>query len=255
MDMEGKIMRACVVFGSVLLILLVVLTGCRPGMSSGSARLAAPESTCKAPPASWQGIIPGQSTKADVINILGRPSVEEKGLAGWGENSFLYPPIKTVPGASYGNRIVFRSDGIVDWIDVWVSNADGKFHTVAEAAHQYGSTLDIVYVGGVFDSFGPEQVYVWSECGIAITAVQKGFVKRSDDEVLPLAELIKMDSDQLSFRHPVHPEASIQPRPNPQEIIIRKFIFQPTDFASFYELYADQIPYLGDKRFYQRLQE
>jgi hypothetical protein len=249
-------MRTCVVFSSVVLILLVmVVAGCQRSTSSSGAKLAAPENACKAPPASWQGIIPGQSTKADVINTLGQPSVKEESWVKWRKDSFIYPPIKTLPGASYGDRIVFRNDGIVDWIDVWVSNVDGEFHTVAEDAQQYGCTLDRVYVGQVFDFSGPEQVYVWSECGIALTAVQAGLVKQSADEVLPLAELIEMDSDQLSFRHPVHPQASIQPRPNPQEIIIRKFIFQPTDFASFQKLYADQIPYLREKHFYQRFEK
>jgi hypothetical protein len=157
----------------------------------------------------------------------------------------------TVLRDSYGNLIVFRDDNIVDYVDVWVSNFDDKFHTVAELVQQYGTILDIVYVRGVSDLFGPEQVYVWSSCGIAITAVPESEVKRSVDEVLPLADSTTVSNDQLVFRHPVHPEGSVQPRSDTRQIVIRKFLFQPTDFASFYGIYTDQIPYLSDKRFYR----
>jgi hypothetical protein len=109
----------------------------------------------------------------------------------------------------------------------------------------------MVYVNTILDMSGPDQVYVWSNCGIAVTAIAESEVKRSADEILTIAESIEMDSDQLNFRHPVHPEGSIQPHPDVQEIVVRRFIFQPTDFASFDKFYADWLPYLSDKRFYR----
>ena len=231
------------------LLILMILTGCYSSWSSNDLKLAAPESVCQTSLVSWNGIIPGQSTKADVEKILGEPA--DKGYSRrWQRDFFIYPPIVTLVKTSYGNMIVFRDDNVVDWIDIWVSNSDGKFHAIAEATEQYGATLDQVYVSGAFDFFGPEQVYVWSECGIALTAVADGYVKRSEEEILPLNASIGTENLRLSFRHPVHPE-DIQPKPNVEHIIVRKFLFQPTNFASFEEFYAGQIPYLSDNRFYR----
>ncbi len=235
----------------LLLTLLSLSAACQSGLSSEGASLEAPEEICKTSPAAWQGIVPSRSTKLDVIDIIGQP-VEKKRLSE-NKEAFLYPPFITIPGASYGNSTVFRPDGVVDWIDIWVSNSDGKFHTVFETVEQYGSTLDVVYTNGVPDIFGPDQVYVWSECGIAITAVGKFDVKRSADEVLPLARPVQIDKYQLKFRHPVLVKSPYQTRADVNDIVVRQFLFQPTSFDSFREFYADWVPYLKDDRFFRLL--
>jgi hypothetical protein len=239
------------VFISLLSLMLLLLSGCQSGLPSGDAKLKAPEETCKTSPASWQGIMPGRSTKSDVVNILGQPIAKQH--LSENKETFLYPPFIYVPGDSRGNSIVFRPDGAVDWIDVWVSNSDGKFHTVFETVEQYGSNLDVVYANGVADMSGPDQVYVWSECGIAITAVDKSYVRRSADEILPLAGPVQIDKYQLTFRHPVLVKSSYQTKADVNDIVVRQFLFQPTSFDPFREFYADWIPYLQDERFFRPL--
>ena len=235
----------------LLTLLMFVITSCFSSLSTNNnLTLATPESICPASPASWKGIIPGQATKADVERILGNP-VEKGYSKRWQRDFFTYLPLVTLGKTSYGNTIFFRDDNVVDWIDVWVSNADGEFHIVAETVEQYGPVLDQVYVNGAFDVFGPEQVYIWSECGIALTAVADGYIKRSEEEVLPLNASLETKNVQLSFRYPVHPRDSIQPRPNVEHIIIRKYLFQPTNFVSFQKFYVDRIRYIGDRRFYR----
>jgi hypothetical protein len=206
----------------------------------GGSEPEPPEIACQGAPASWQGIIPGQSTTTDVIETLGEP------VQGRDTRVFLYPPIVfLVDGTSYGNTIAFNGAGIVDWIDVWVLDSDGEFHTVGEMARIYGTTLDRVYVNGRLGLSGPDQVYVWSHCGIAVTAVSEGRVKHSEDEILPLAEAVEANQYQLNLRHPVHPQDPVQPTVDVRQIVVRRFIFEPTSYASFVEFYAKEIPFMA----------
>lgn len=245
-------MRSSPVFGriSLLLVLWLLLTAgsCR----SECLELATPEGACKASLASWKGLVPGQSTKEDVERVSGQP-IKKVNLRESNRFYYLYPPVIARLETSYGNKVVFRQDGVVDWIDVWVSNTDGKFHTVAEIAQKYGCVLDRVYLMEDLPEYsvvGPAQVYVWADCGIAITAVPGSFVGLSADEVPPRAESAGAESCTWTVRHPVHSQATLQPRPSVEDIVIRKFMFQPTSFASFQEFYVDWIPFLST-RFYR----
>lgn len=217
---------------------MVMLVGCGLISTSSKPELASPDNRCRKPEVSWQGVIPGQSTKSDVEKILGQP-VEQGYSSVWERDFFLYPPTKSLI-RNYGNTIVFRQDDVVDWVDVWVSNADGKFHTVAEFVDEYGATLDRVYVNGSFDMFGPDHVYVWSECGVALTAVPDTFIEKP----IVLARSVEEGDYQLKLRYPVHPKDSIQPNLDVNHIVIRAFFFQPTNFISFQEVYANQIRHL-----------
>jgi hypothetical protein len=255
-NIVGRKVRPVLIFksvflGTILLTFIALIGYYAISLFSSHPKLPLPEHTCTGTSASWQGVIPGQSTKADVKNLLGQPA--EQGYSRvWERDFFLYPPIVAFAGEKYGNIIVFHDDNVVDWLDLWVANADGEFHTVAEFVEQYGSTLDQVYVNGVLDMFGPDQVYVWSECGLAVTALHQGYVKRSEEEVLPLARLtLEMDHDQLNLRYPVHPQHPVQPNVNVDRIVIRKFLFQPTNFTSFEEFYHDRILHLSDNRLYR----
>lgn len=243
-------------------VAIATLTACSPCMPSSASTesppstsssippdapkvpgLEPPESPCQVAAVPWQGIIPGRSTKTEVIDTLGEPVQKEQSASGI--EIYVYPPIVTNDISHYGNSIAFRHDDVVDWVDVWVLDSDGKFHTVAEFAQLYGISLDRVYVNERGDLGGPDQVYVWSQCGIAITAVHRGQEEAQvKDQALPSAEATEVDDYQLNFKYPVHPRASIQPRPDVRQIIVRKFLFEPTSFSSFEQFYADNIPYL-----------
>ena len=234
----------------IALLLFMLLTSCEAKAAMNHVELATPEASCQAKLASWHGIIPAQSSKADVINMLDEPL--ERGYSPeWEKEFFLYPPVVNIAETKYGSLIVFRSDDVVDWIDVWISNLDGKFHTVAEFAQQYGFTLDRVYVAGSADMFGPVQVYIWSECGVAITAVDSSYMKLSENETLPLSEPVETADYQFSFRHPVPAQSSLQPIPDINQLVVREFLFKPTNFDSFLTLYASRVSYFHDRRFYR----
>lgn len=235
--------------GVFLILMMVMLAACcRSAAKDAEIELPEPGMLCQTDFPSWQGIVPGQSTETDVVGILGRP-IQKIHLEG-DTNVFVYPPVLNLVGSNYGNRIGFRKDGIVDWIDVWMLDSDGEFHTVAETVDLYGETLDRVYVNGSLDMFGPDQVYVWSECGIAVTAVPEWAVKRLEDEILPLAESVEIKTSDLKFRYPVHPQASTQPEPDVHQIVSRKFLFQPTSLDAFNAVYKDNIPHL-DRQYYK----
>jgi hypothetical protein len=245
--MQSETLLTKIILFSALLM-LVTLTGCQLSRSSGTRKFAAPEKICSTSPASWQGISPGQTTKAEVITILGQP-VEKNSLAKVdNEEVYVYSPIVNTAWGKYGNQIVFRQDGVVDWVDVWVSNSDDRFHTVAESVGQYGSTLDDTYIQGVLDTYGPSRVYVWSACGIAVTAIDASWLHLSPQEIPPTVE--PMDNYHLTLMHP-SPPLNPDDKPDVSQIVLRKFLFEPTDNLSFRELYADWIPYLSDKRFYR----
>jgi len=239
------------IFSFAIAIILAISFGCRSStLENAQALLATPEGMCQASASSWLEISPGESTEENVLDVLGEPATQGH-LSKVESRFFLYPPIVDTSETKSGNLVVFRKNGVVDWMDLWVANSDGKFHTVAEFARQYGPKLDRAYVQGINDTFGPGQVYVWSECGLAITAVSDVHIKRFANETLALAEQLEPSIGELTFRYPVHPSATIQPSPNVDQIVVRQFIFQPTSFDSFRRAYADWIPYLSDKRFYR----
>lgn len=203
------------------------------------------EDSCPSRP-SWKGISPGLSTRSDAIRFLGEP--DELGyLHNESREFFLYQPIVTTKfGDAFGNSVVFGQDQMVEWMDVWVSNLDGGFHSVNDFAKDYGFALDQVYIQKVADVYGPTQVYVWSHCGLALTAVAA-----SKSDILPLVTAAQITTEQLTFKHPIHPAASLQPLPDGNDIVIRQFLFQPTSFEAFKRNYAIHIPYLRDKDVYQ----
>lgn len=235
-----------IVFTSVGFVLL----GCQSLISSSDSGLATPESSCQVSSPSWQNIKPGLSNMEDVINALGEP-LEKGRLPNQGSDYFLYSPAITYLRVTYGNLIVFTSEGVVAWIDVWVSNSDGSFHSIVETVHQYGSTLDRGYINGVLDMYGPDQVYVWSECGVAVTVVDSSFLKRTTSEILPLTGSPETLSYVLKFRYPASNEYGAQSSVSTDLIVIRQFLFEPTSFEMFLQDYEAQIPYLRYEGFFR----
>jgi hypothetical protein len=231
----------------VLVLLTLVLAACSPD-TSRKVELEAPENTCQAVSVSWQGLVVGQSTKTDVIAALGQPI--QTTHVNRRESIYVYPPTMR---QGFGNVILLRDD-VVDWIDVWVADSDGNFHTLAEFVQIYGSTLDRVSENRSGDIVGPGQVYVWSECGVALIAVSEHWVKRSDDEILPLAEFTGMKDYEWIIRYPVPVDPrDVPPEPDAQQIVFRQLFFRPTSFASFQEFYASMIRHLGVRHYRQRL--
>ncbi len=222
----------------------------QPALPKATAlALGTPGMSCPVAPASWQGLIPGKSTRDDVIATLGKP-IQSSPEAD-NRETLVYSPTLTDGDTTVANYIGLKN-GIVEWMEVWVMDVDGQFHTVAEFAQHYGETLDTVYVNGVFDMFGPDQIYLWSHCGFALIGYSASYIKRSKDEILPLAQSIDTTTVQLNLLSPVPPEASVQPYPDPTAIVSRQMIFAPTSPYIFNTTYAELILYLPVSRLYQQ---
>jgi hypothetical protein len=123
----------------------------------------------------WRGITPGESTRQDVINALGTP--DHVGTKQFGDSRVSFYEHKVEGGviAEFArDRVFFRSDEVVAWLEVVVADRDGTFHTVQEMIDQLGEVLDVVYWNNNYNPSsrqfdvlaGPDQLYVWSECGL-----------------------------------------------------------------------------------------
>lgn len=162
---------------------------------------------CITDPASWNGLSPGVSTRADVVERLGEPNDEnyhEEYDYGWltylPENAHLS---KIRP--EYWSYVYIDSETeTVLWIDEHVSNADGQFHLVAEGVDEYGELFDQIYWNGLMGNYGTGQhIYVWAGCGLALNAVPEGHARKNPDEpVSAHAPERPIDSYRLYQRFP-----------------------------------------------------
>jgi len=135
------------------------------------------------------------------------------------------------------DRIYFGRSGVVVWIEAIVPNRDGQIHTIREIADQLGTTLDQVYRNNdlrgplQYDVHaGPDDIYVWAECGLVVSAVSSSTDRQAS-------------TPGLMVRHPVSADDYLLPTPSIDAVVIFKFFFPPTCFAGFDELYRDKVPY------------
>ncbi len=134
------------------------------------------------------------------------------------------------------DRVFFQSE-VVSWIVQIVADRDGQMHTLQEAVDILGPTLDSIYVNndyvpgrGQYDVLvGPDQIYVWAECGVAISAAWD-----SATAYFP----------GLQIRHPTNLESALRPTPDIGAEMLFMFLFPPTSFDGFVSHYQDKIPFL-----------
>ena len=134
------------------------------------------------------------------------------------------------------NRIYFRADGVVDWIEVVVGDADSSYHLISETAAHFGNILDTIYINSNYspktapgtvqmdEILGFDQFYVWSECGLALDAVP---VKAAPDTI------------KLTTRDP-NPQdgyGTIGLLPNKNSIVLIRVLFNPTTYKGFEDYY------------------
>ncbi|MGB0383567.1 MAG: hypothetical protein ACPGWR_01975 [Ardenticatenaceae bacterium] len=229
--------------------------------------LPPPSHTC-AEEQSWHNIVPGQSTRQDVRAILGAPdsegtdvisrekppilvpnnATEEESEELWGEKTIPYWAY-TVEGGRVStfvqDRVFFRPDGVVDWIEMIVADRDGTFHSVEQIVAQLGETLDMAIINSSTwhhspSLMGPDQLYIWSECGLVVHTLRycvpdehKEKVKCKSKEI----EYYLESTDTLTQRYPAGDPIDLN------SIVVMKFLFPPTTFEGFKEFYFHKVPF------------
>jgi hypothetical protein len=202
----------------------------------------------------WMTLRPGVSTRDDVIRALGKPDEKgkEKLLDGRSMPFYAYNIQGGRISSFTKHRIFFNREGRVDWIETIVADSDGQYHSIQETVNLLGDTLDAVYSNSDFNLFadfqydilgGPDDIYVWSECGVAILALSDVIkTDRGSLEYL-LSENIPFDAEWvLNLRYPEF-KSSMRPVTTLDSIVLMKFLFLPTTFEDFMENYRYKIPY------------
>lgn len=217
--------------------------------------LPTPDSKCNAE-LSWNGLIPGKSTREDVERVLGTPI--EKGKLKFQDRNISYYAYKVNGGeiSAYArDRIFFRSNGLIDWMEIIEADRNGQFEAVFDTVVQLGNKVDTVYSNNNYRPLvtfgdvmgGPDQIYVWSACGLALDALPSSYSPsfQADRQECKPANSSDTISDICNLV-PQHPNPSYmggQPGPDINAVVLMKFYFQPTSYKAFTETYMYRIPY------------
>jgi hypothetical protein len=241
----GKMLKTII----LLILLVIFLSSCVNNQDE--IPIQPPERQCSAK-IDWQGLIPGQSNTKDVIRILGNPS--KKGRIKFDDKKISYYAYKVNDGvvAEYAtDRIFFREDGVIDWMEIIEADRTDRVETVFDIVSLLGNELDIVYSNNNFrpgetfyDVFaGLTDIYVWSECGVAIEALPLyeasyfGAIETGCEKGNTSSQMCN-----LSFRHR-YPLLSTDPHYDVNSIILMKFYFRPTSYQGFTEYFMYKIPF------------
>jgi hypothetical protein len=205
----------------------------------------------------WHKIIPGKSSRQDVIDAFGQPSqISNQQFGTVSTLVYIYKIEGGVISRFAQDRVFFRPDGVVDWIEAIVADRDGSFHPAQEVVNQIGSTLDTAYMNSNYDPSkpypldvlaGPDQIYVWSECGIALdvhntcsSGEQGKLGCQSSTDRIPSNTPI---SSTLTMRYPSPYHLGGEPSPSVNSVVLMEFLFSPTSYKGFTETYMRKIPY------------
>jgi hypothetical protein len=226
----------------ILAILLAVVSMIVYGLVRSKMIVPPPKLSCTTE-TDWRGIRPGVTTRQEVMEILGPPAQTGSLKFRDGKNiPFVAYPIEGGLIANYfSDRIFFRGDDRVDWIEEAIGDRSGEFVKAQEAVNEFGTTLDAVYESNSLNPFAwwqydvitdPAEVMVWSECGIAVIA--------------SLVDDNQVGSSLLSYRYSEKTNVVISKLDG---FVYMRFYFQPTTYPYFKKEYAHRIPY-GVWRYY-----
>ncbi len=250
------------------LIIVLVTAACRTpvGLVPPTPDAACPDTV------NWHGLVPGRSTRDDVIKALGQPS--QTGSRQYAEGSIPFFAYPIEPGGIVArfsqDRVFFWGNGIVAWIEVTVADRDGKFHPAGEVISRLGKTIDVAYENSTYNPAvwqydvlsGPDQLYVWSNCGMALdvfmtcSATSSGALACSSSNFRGPTPTPQIASD-LTFRHsnryPGRPMALYQV--TAENAMLMEFLFPPTTYAGFVDNYMYKIPYGLWNRYLHEIQK
>jgi hypothetical protein len=234
-------------FGMVLISLSLLVQMCLIGRKD--TELPQPDEICPNIQ-DWKGIVPGKSTWMDVLKILGLPrSIKISNLNNDFVPIFTYKIREGSVKDFAEDKIFFHWDGTVDWLEVVIADRYGDFQHLSEIVNQVGNTIDTVYFNNNYVSsnklqidvlFGPDQVYVWSKCGLVV-------------DILPDCSALILNNGSVSIeqsnnstmlvRYPNPFHFGVDPTLDTDGIVLRKFLFTPTSYITFVNSYLKKIPY------------
>ncbi len=199
--------------------------------------------------ASWRGISPGQSSRREVIDILGKP--QEMGIKRRGDKyyyNFTYAVNEGIIAEYAKDRIFFRLDGIVAWMEIVVGDRNGSYSKLSDFTAELGTTLDTIYGNNNYDPSGyqydvlggPDQLYIWSECGLVLAALPNCSLLENGDVKCDYPNNI--GTNPFTLRQPTPYNVNVQP-PNLNGIVLMKFLFPPTTYEGFVDYYMYKIPF------------
>lgn len=198
----------------------------------------------------WMGLQPGKSSQEDVLRIFGEPESKGKTTFYSGESIpyFAYKASGDVSSFAR-HRIFFSPNKKVYWIEAIVGDRDGRFHTVDETVDLLGNKLDTIYDNNTLDPFaeyqidilsGPDTVLVWSECGMVLLALPSVVI--GENGKLLHKPISKESGNILSLTYPNVMPSRI-PVSDLNAVVLMEFIFEPTTFENFMEVFSYKIPY------------
>jgi hypothetical protein len=196
----------------------------------------------------WHGIKPGQSSQDDVIRSLGQP-IQRGSYKFYDDQDiafFTYPVSSGRVSQLLKHRVYFRSDGMVNWIEEIVADRDGPFYSAQETINQLGNELDVAYrnnsyIPNVWNYdvlSGPDYLYVWAECGLALNVIESCAV--ADHGCVN--EPIKVVTSTLMLRH-VATNVQSKPMSGIDKVVLMRFLFPPTSYEGFAKFYEKRIPF------------
>ena len=230
-----------------------LIAGC--AIATPAPPLPTPEAHCPMT-LDWHGLVAGRSTRQEVVQVLGNPT--RQGNQQFDGRRVSYYAYNLAGGsvASFAeDQVFFLPNGIVDWMQVVVADRDGEFHTVPELADQVGYTLDTVYWNNNYNPAnqpqcdvlaGPDQLYVWSECGVILdvlpfcTPTASGGLKCSGvsnslDQTSAMSGPLK-----LRQRSPDPVDGALDVT---NSTILMKILIPPTSYDGFKTTYMYKIPF------------
>lgn len=250
-----KIFRSFAYF----LAFLLLLTGCKT--VEEKQVLSAPTRNCPIQ-ADWKGIIPGQSTQKDVTDRLGQPL--KIGIEKFDKEEVKYFSYPIENGLAKDlikvDRIFFTSDGVVSWIELGVVDRDGKMHTVKEIADPLGYQLDSIFMNADYKPNrkttptlivdvhrGPDYVYVWSHCGVAVIGLPGCGLDSSNQVTCTIEMSLPNDNPQalLALDKGLYYNSEDEIANNSNAIVLLQYFFPPTSYADFNEFFLNKTAYYG----------
>lgn len=239
------------IFRVLYIVLLAACTAQEP-VGRDLIHLPLPILTCQQENVEWNGLVAGESTRQQVLDVLGQPDKDQIvqrvnikiQMYAYDVNS---PFLQTFPNVKH--RIYFRSDDVIDWMEIVVADTDEAWHPIWEYGDNLGYEIDLAYFNnnseyGFIDVESlPEKIYVWSECGVALNA----FPQCTGDLQLYLQcePVYEQNPDRAfsrrQFTQGVVP--TVLAEPNPNDIVMIKYLFPPTTYDGFGTYYGDLIPF------------